>query len=464
MNKQQEDVTSAEVKIKLKKEDLKFLNSFKDEKGNFEQTLRAEDKDDDIPVLLEISESGEAFIKFIIDKENAELKKDILFSVPEDISPEKGTHEIKITEEDITVDTYKGEDTADAIIEREGGSFTLEWDIKSGEEDKENKNKEKNDAVLSKVSPKGIEPEITILEREKNNIDHVIYWSDNNDEESIRPGTDKYKADYPASLKFTVKDGDNIVTSGVLDEENMEKLGMDSVPKPDVRTEDGKRQYTYRVNANTLPTKIRETYNYGPDDKETKEYDISWEIQPSEVDGYHLVNVTEENKEDYNSVGDNLGWYYMLDTSFEVKIAIRWGNRIGSDADLRAAIDAALNSHMAEKFYFEINYGDNYKSYSLRQLIDWGLLEDNRDEIVLTNISETATLTVKNLWKYNLDNSRMSYDMVEGNNNIKPTGKLDIGDDGTALQKYKDDYFTISYDNSQAPNVGDVTDKAVLYG
>ena len=137
--------------------------------------------------MLEISESGEAFIKFIIDKENAELKKDILFSVPEDISPEKGTHEIKITEEDITVDTYKGEDTADAIIEREGGSFTLEWDIKSGEEDKENKNKEKNDAVLSKVSPKGIEPEITILEREKNNIDHVIYWSDNNDEESIRP-------------------------------------------------------------------------------------------------------------------------------------------------------------------------------------------------------------------------------------------------------------------------------------
>lgn len=56
LNKQQEDVTSAEVKIKLKKEDLKFLNSFKDEKGNFEQTLRAEDKDDDIPVLLEISE------------------------------------------------------------------------------------------------------------------------------------------------------------------------------------------------------------------------------------------------------------------------------------------------------------------------------------------------------------------------------------------------------------------------
>lgn len=459
LNKQQEDVTSAEVKIKLKKEDLKFLNSFKDEKGNFEQTLQAEDKDDDIPVLLEISESGEAFIKFIIDKENAELKKDILFSVPEDISPEKGTHEIKITEEDITVDTYKGEDTADAIIEKEGGSFTLEWDIKFGGEDKENKNKEKNDAVLSKASPKGIEPEITILEREKNNIDHVIYWSDNNDEESIRPGTDKYKTDYPASLKFTVKDGDSIVTSGVLDEENMEKLGMDSVPKPDVRTEDGKRQYTYRVNANTLPTKIRETYNYGPDDKETKEYDVSWEIQPSEVDGYHLVNVTEENKEDYNSVGDNLGWYYMLDTSFEVKIAIRWGNRIGSDADLRAAIDAALNSHMAEKFYFEINYGDNYKSYSLRQLIDWGLLEDNRDEIVLTNISETATLTVKNLWKYNLDNSRMSYDMVEGNNNIKPTGKLDIGDDGTALQKYKDDYFTISYDNSQAPNVGDVTDK-----
>ena len=36
---------------------------------------------------------------------------------------------------------------------------------------------------------------------------------------------------------------------------------------------------------------------------------------------------------------------------------------------------------------------------------------------------------------------------------------MDIGDDGTALQKYKDDYFTISYDNSQAPNVGDVTDK-----
>lgn len=274
-------------------------------------------------------------------------------------------------------------------------------------------------------------------------ITHQIYWADNNNEANKRSPAGA-EGDYPrAALSFTVKDSDgNPVGSGVLDESNKNALGMTRLPNVQV-VDRGSSHYEYAVETGVLPSQILVTDIYGVETS----YKVEWTAVPQEVNGYALVEVTEENQDDYPSINGQLGWYYMLETDFTFQIDLHCGT-------VEAATDK-IRERLTEQFELNLSYGAG-KSQSFK-LDDIGEVNFS-----VTEVEDHPTNnalwegTISGLWKYNLDGSLIHANVAEINSEKNPAdGKLDVPD-STILGE--GDYFAISYDNADAPNYGAVTD------
>ena len=58
-----------------------------------------------------------------------------------------------------------------------------------------------------------------------------------------------------------------------------------------------------------------------------------------------------------------------------------------------------------------------------------GVLERSQGQLGNNNLSDIVTLNIHDIWKYNLDGSKMSYDVIEKPEKGSPTGKVEISDD-----------------------------------
>lgn len=271
---------------------------------------------------------------------------------------------------------------------------------------------------------------------------HTVYWADNNDADRKRP--DGIAEHY--ELQFALDGSSQYQT---LTAENMGSLGLDALPAPNVTMQDGVWQLEW---TNALPSQVTYTDSTGSgDDPITR--NVAWRVVcKGNVDGYAMVEVNEENADQYPSAGEKYGTYFVLETSMDFYVRIYRGDNQGGQG---------LQDAFYDQFHLHAQYGDEKDLYfQLAQMLADGHVRDN---YVDGTDSDCITVTVDGLWRYNLDNTRISYSIKEGEVTGAAT-EPEEGDgkvDSVAVPE-EGDYFAIGYDNGEVPNYGDATD--AVYG
>ena len=274
----------------------------------------------------------------------------------------------------------------------------------------------------------GLEPfpdDVVTIEEYVTSLNHDVYWADNADAEAIRPST----LEGLYELQFALDGSSKYQT---LTKENMGQLGMESIPHPTESTQNG----VWKVNwSNSLPSKVNYSDITGSGVSVTR--DVNWRIVfNSAPERYAMVEVTPENADDYSSVDNQYGTYYVLETSLTFNARIYQGN---ADYDIKYIREAFLN-----QFYLDASYtGNKHQYFQLASVRDDGHYkpEENSDD------QNLIAVTITNLWRYNLDNTRINYSIRKGKSyddvDHQLTGVPGL-DDG--------DYFSVSYDNSAVPS------------
>ncbi len=282
--------------------------------------------------------------------------------------------------------------------------------------------------------------DITI--KEYTSLSHNIYWADNGDAEGKRPTLENVSTLY--KLQFSL-DGSSEYTT--LTEESMKTLGLETMPEPALEELSGIWSLEWK---DTLPSQVTYSDSTGSGTPITR--DVTWHYVPKDAldNSYAMVEVTEENADDYSSVKDRYGTYYVLETDLTFTARIYRGEN-DNHLDLR--------EEFYKQFYLEAVYTRNQnKCYQVSYVRAQGNLDSTFAE---GDASDEITVTITNLWRYNLDNTRINYSLKEGtvetpggavtadsaNNKMEGIENLDPGD-----------YFAISYDNSAVPSFSGVTD------
>ena len=282
--------------------------------------------------------------------------------------------------------------------------------------------------------------DITITE--KTSLSHNIYWADNGNAEGKRPTLTNVSTLY--ELQFSFNDSSEYTT---LTEKNMKSLGLTKMPTPETNVQTGIWSLHWN---NTLPSKV--TYSDSTGGGEPITRDVTWRYVPKDAldSSYAMVEVTEENADDYSSVQDRYGTYYVLETDLTFTARIYRGEN-DNHLDLR--------EEFYKQFYLEAAYTRNQKKcYQVSYVRAQGNLDSTFAE---GDASDEIKVTITNLWRYNLDNTRINYSLKEGtvetpggavtadsaNNKMEGIENLDPGD-----------YFAISYDNSAVPSFSGATD------
>lgn len=279
--------------------------------------------------------------------------------------------------------------------------------------------------------------DITITE--KTSLSHNIYWADNGNAENKRPTLENVSTLY--KLQFSL---DGSSTYETLTEENMKSLGLTKMPTPETNVQTGIWSLHWK---DTLPSKV--TYSDSTGGGEPITRDVTWRYVPKDAldNSYAMVEVTEENADDYSSVQDRYGTYYVLETNLTFTARIYRGDNK----------EPSLSDAFYEQFYLDAEYtGNNHQYFQMQYIKD-----DNHIQSVPSEDPNIITATITHLWRYNLDNTRINYSLKEGivetpgsNTVTEGDGKLD---NITGLDD-PDDYFAISYDNSAVPSFSGVTD------
>lgn len=284
----------------------------------------------------------------------------------------------------------------------------------------------------------GMEPfpdDVVAVEEWLSKLKHDVYWADNGNVGGTRPSgvSGLYE------LQYALDGSSNYQT---LTEENMERLGLESIPQPTASQQGGVWQFSWE---DSLPEKVTYSDKTGSGDSITR--DVSWRIVFNHApDSYAMVEVTPENAGDYSSVKDQYGTYYVLETSLTFHVRIYQGN---TNHDVKYIREAFL-----EQFYLDASYtGGQHQYFQLADVRDDGHYKpvENPDDPSLISV------TVTNLWRYNLDNTRINYSIHKGKSSDdvdhQLTGVFGL-DEG--------DYFSVSYDNSAVPGFSSEVD--AVYG
>ena len=164
----------------------------------------------------------------------------------------------------------------------------------------------------------------------KGSYDQIVYWADEQNKEGLRPLTDSYAL---PKLYFTykvieisgTKDGEGTGTDAdqtpaaddgmeeaertELSEADLERLGMKEMPQFGIQERED--SYILTLGGNTLPTEIVRT-----DNGQEVRASIEWEIELQEVEGYLLVEVTEEELQKHPEnypYASQAGTYYVIE-------------------------------------------------------------------------------------------------------------------------------------------------------
>lgn len=466
---------SADVEIRLDKEEADALAQFRNEEGQLDEAVKL--TEEGLPeISMKKQENGDVHLCFTLDQDSNDLKQKIEFQVPE--NAEKDV-EIEVTKEDVTVateakdDAQNGDEAEQVAFEFEGKVLSLsvpekaaQDDEKNTPNDEENNDKEQNAPVgeennvedeSKQPSADGQEP---AKEKKQLKMDAVfaavrgmalsdlagyetktpsdlttitqnIIWADNNNENNARPTIDEFKNQYTLSYHMKeTKTGD--VLQGVLAEEDTTALSVFKLESfPAAITKSGANRYKLEIK--DLPTQMTYTDEYG----DSVTYEIEWTIAPKNVAGYSLVNVTEDTLTEWDNVSSitEAGWYYMLNTDFSFNVVLRQGGKNGTDEIAKAVKD-----------HFRMDVSCEGKNLNGVGIV--------KEPTLNFNGSSTAEMTYQNVWKYNLDGARITYDVVEREGVAKDKIVVDSLDSTVT-----GDYFALTYDNSNSANYGSVTNK-----
>ncbi|MBS6641249.1 MAG: Cna B-type domain-containing protein [Clostridiaceae bacterium] len=227
-------------------------------------------------------------------------------------------------------------------------------------------------------------------------------------------------------------------TTYTLNAQTMGLLGLTALPELTV-TQIGTNQYTVSYGANTLPSQITTTDDYG----NPTTYTVEWNFTPPTVPGY-LVETEDSEGE------DDTTWYYIHETEFEVTLNLLDGDKDYHLQDNWNKIEDEVLSSFA--LYTQDGQGD----YTATQLSELEGLD------VRLNENGTVTLTISGLPMYETSGARINYsiDVYDENAekpNSPPEGVPDEGDN-IKLNVSEDpedpndpnDSFSISYNNDHA--------------
>lgn len=432
-------INAASVEIILTKDEAIALNilsqdgisinedAFKDN-SNIDNITNS---DSNVKITPKIEEDETVHLVFGLDKENSSLSYQYKFNVPSSLTL---PFTINVDENDIVVNAMgqSSEIIENVNIEKTTNSLTItKAEDDKLEEDTSKDTKETQTLKESKtLQSKAVEDSVTI-NTYLTNYSKEIFWVDNNNESSIRPNISSYSQ---PTLQFSF-DGKTYKT---LTKDNMEEVGLQSYPKFSVDNT-GVGVYTISAGNRVLPSNVTYEDIYG----NKTSYDVSWEIIPTDVSGYSMVEVTDENKNEYPSV-DNTGWYYILLRDIRFTCVAR----MGDNDHWEEVSDALLNDF---RLVIEIK-NRRYEEHILSEFENT-YLTDHPDD-------DSMTLAIDNTWKYNIDGSLITYYIEEipdssGNadNKVYVENAFD-----------EDDYLSVSYDNSSSPNYGSRIDNLYSEG
>jgi len=257
------------------------------------------------------------------------------------------------------------------------------------------------------------EPEWEVTE--KTGFGTTVFWVDNNNEAGRRMPKEELSEAVSRGISFTLAG-----KTYPLNEENMKLLGMTSLPRATVR-ENGINTYDISYPNDAFPTKLSDKNGMV-----TTDQDITWNFIQPERDGYDAVEVNAGNIDNYPSLKVNgepypYGWYYILKAPFSFDVVLRTGASYNSSGNLKsedlknAVLDnfklvitrpnnptlvelplSAISSDPDSGFEFKVNEGAEGDSEADR-----------------TEAAKTATITVTNGWKYNINGAPMGYKIVQ---------------------------------------------------
>ncbi len=385
--------------------------------------------DFDNSIVPKIEEDKSVHLVIGLDKENPSLTYEYKFNIPSSLTL---PFSIDVDENDIVVNAMgENSGTIEGInVEKSTNKITItkeEQKENSNNDTKENKSLKETESLESK----SIEDSITI-DNYLTDFSKEIFWIDNKNESSIRPSTTSY---LQPTLKFSL-DGVNYKE---LTQQNMNEIGLQSYPKLTVDST-GVGVYTIYAGNKTLPSKVTYENIYG----NKTSYDVAWEITPKDIYGYSVVNLTDENNDQYPSV-NNIGWYYILQRNIRFTCVVR----MGENKHWEEVSNALLNDF---QLVVDIGNGKFTQEYVLSELKNTYFTEHPD--------SDSMTLSIDYAWKYNIDGSLITYYIEE------------IPDSSGIIDKKvyvegafdKGDYLAVSYDNSSSPNYGSKTDKLYSEG
>ena len=197
-----------------------------------------------------------------------------------------------------------------------------------------------------------------------------------------------------------------------------------------------------------------------------KKYEVKWNFPQPECSGYDPVEVNAGNIKNYPSLEaqgeDAYGWYYVLKSSISFDVVLHTGASYNDDDEGKSNLNnAELQDAVLKNFNFVIQrpYHDPM-NMTLEQLKDMGVLEfnvhtgDDTAEDAPDEAEKTATITITNGWKYNVNGQRMEYKVVQkvdkDAGSTDEEGRIDapaIDTEGAPEGEGKD-YLKITYDNS----------------
>lgn len=278
-----------------------------------------------------------------------------------------------------------------------------------------------------------------------------IFWADNNDEVGKRMTKEELASKVNNSITFTVGG-----KTYPLNETTMKYIRMTALPKARMN-EDGVNAYTLTYPDNTFPTLL--------EDEEGNKYTVEWNFSQPSCDGYDSVEVNKENLKNYPSLkeqGENAyGWYYVLKTSVSFDVVLHTGASYNSDDKEKSNFNNKdLQNAVLNNFNFVVERPANPPMNILLKDIkeNMGALKfevhtgDDTAEDSPDEAEKTATITITNGWKYNVNGERMGYKVVQktGEETAYKEGQIAAPAIKTseAPGGVGDDYLKITYDNS----------------
>lgn len=258
---------------------------------------------------------------------------------------------------------------------------------------------------------------------------HNVYWADNGNAEKKRPES----IDGSYELQYAFNGSSSYQT---LTQERLADLGLSVMPQPEITKQSGIWKFDWN---NSLPSKV--VYSDSTGSGTSVSRDVSWRVVFKDaLDTYAMVEITEENAGDYSSVDDQYGTYYILEATLTFTARLYRGISFQDTGILREAF--------LEHFYLDAEYtGDQHQYFELSDIRDDGHFTDDEND----NNRDIITVSITNLWRYNLDNTRINYSIHEENSSADY--KMD---NVPGLES--GDYFTVVYDNSAVPSFGNETD------